>query len=73
MVPREAGKGEARMEKTLACSEVRRHLGRILQEVATQGDCVVVARYGQPLAALVPLELYEQLQQAAQPPTAESS
>ncbi len=60
------------MEKTMASSEVRRHLGRILRDILAQGDCVVVARYGQPVAALVPLELYESSREAgaeaAEPP-----
>jgi antitoxin (DNA-binding transcriptional repressor) of toxin-antitoxin stability system len=48
------------MEKTIAADEVRRSLGRILQDVAEHGDRVVVERDGQPVAAMVPIDLYNQ-------------
>jgi prevent-host-death family protein len=48
------------MEKTIGAFEVRRSLGRILQEVAANGDRVVVERNGQPVAAVVPIEVYNQ-------------
>jgi prevent-host-death family protein len=48
------------MEKTVAAVEVRRSLGRILQQVAANGDRVVVERNGQPVAAMVPIDVYNQ-------------
>lgn len=55
------------MEEMVASSEMRRRLGKMLQSVVTQGDCFVVARYGRPVAALVPMELYRKLQQPGEP------
>lgn len=46
------------MEKTVGAFEARRRLGQLLKEVAGQGDRYVVEYHGQPVAALVPLELY---------------
>jgi prevent-host-death family protein len=48
------------MEKTIGAFEVRRSLGRILQEVAAKGDRVVVERHGEPIAAVVPIDVYNQ-------------
>jgi prevent-host-death family protein len=48
------------MEKTIGAFEVRRSLGRILQEVAANGDRVVVERNGRPVAAVVPIDVYNQ-------------
>ena len=48
------------MEKAIGAFEVRRSLGRILQDVAAYGDRVVVERNGQPVAAMVPIDVYNQ-------------
>ena len=48
------------MEKTVGAFEVRRSFGRILQEVAAKGDRVVVERHGEPIAAVVPIDVYNQ-------------
>lgn len=48
------------MEKSLAAFEVRRQFGKVLQEVAAHGDRYVVERHGEPVAAVVPIEVYEQ-------------
>lgn len=48
------------MEKTVGAFEVRRSFGRILQDVAASGDRVVVERHGQAVAAVVPIEVYNQ-------------
>ena len=48
------------MEKTIGAFEARRSFGRILQDVAAKGERVVVQRHGQPIAALVPIHIYEQ-------------
>ena len=48
------------MEKTIGAFEARRQLGRVLQEVAAKGDRYIVERHGERIAAVVPIELYEQ-------------
>ena len=48
------------MEKTVGAYEARRSLGRILQDVAARGDRVVVERHGEPIAAVVPIDVYNQ-------------
>lgn len=48
------------MEKIVGAFEVRRSFGRILQEVAARGDRVVVERHGEPVAAVVPIDVYNQ-------------
>lgn len=48
------------MEKIIGAFEVRRSFGRILQEVSAKGDRVVVERHGEPIAAVVPIEVYNQ-------------
>ena len=47
------------MEKTIGAFEVRRRLGKVLQEVVAKGDRFVVERHGEPVAAVVPIEVYE--------------
>ena len=47
------------MEKTIGAFEARRQFGSILQDVTARGDEFVVERHGEPVAALVPIELYE--------------
>ncbi len=54
------------MEKTVSAFEARRNFGRILQQVATKGDNVVVERHGEPVAVVVPLHVYEQWQRSRQ-------
>jgi len=50
------------MEKTLGSATVRRKFGELLEEVYYRGDKVVVERRGRPMAALVPIDLYEKWQ-----------
>ncbi|HLB12691.1 MAG TPA: type II toxin-antitoxin system Phd/YefM family antitoxin [Dehalococcoidia bacterium] len=52
------------MEKTVPAFEARRNFGKILQEVLSRGDRYVVERHGEPVAALVPIEVYEQWKKA---------
>lgn len=54
------------MEKTVPAFEARRRFGRLLQDVLARGDRFVVERHGQPVAAVVPIEVYEQWQKARQ-------
>jgi prevent-host-death family protein len=48
------------MERTIGAFEARRSFGKILQDVAAKGEKVVVERHGQPIAAVVPIHVYEQ-------------
>lgn len=47
------------MEKTIAASGARRQFVRMLEEVSARGDRFVVERRGEPVAALVPIAVYE--------------
>lgn len=51
------------MEKKIGSADVRRRFGQLLEEVYYRGDTVVVERRGRPMAALVPLDLYESWQE----------
>jgi prevent-host-death family protein len=42
--------------KTMDASKVRKSLARILEAVRDKEEPVVIVRYGQPMAALVPLK-----------------
>ncbi len=48
------------MERTIPAFDARRQFGKILQEVAARGDRYVVERHGEPVAVVVPVEVYEQ-------------
>jgi prevent-host-death family protein len=48
------------MERVVAAFEARRSLGKLLQDVLARGDRFVVERHGEPVAAVVPIEVYEQ-------------
>jgi len=48
------------MERTVSAFDARRSFGKVLQEVVAKGDRVIVQRHGEPVAALVPMALYEQ-------------
>jgi prevent-host-death family protein len=48
------------MEKAVGAFEARRSFGRLLQDVATRGDRVVVERHGEPVAAVIPIDVYNQ-------------
>jgi prevent-host-death family protein len=52
------------MEKTIGAFEARRSFGEILQDVAARGDKYVVERHGKAVAAVVPIEVYEQWKRA---------
>ena len=47
-------------EKTISVIEAQRHFGNMLQDVAIKGDKFVVERNGEPIAVIVPVQLYEQ-------------
>jgi prevent-host-death family protein len=51
------------MEKKIGSAAVRRKFGQLLEEVHYRGDTIIVERRGRPMAALVPLDLYENWQE----------
>jgi hypothetical protein len=52
------------MEKTVSAYALRRGLGQMVQDILTRGDKFVVERHGTPVAAMVPIEFYEQWKQS---------
>lgn len=54
------------MEKVIAAFDARRQFGTVIQDVVAKGDRFVVERHGQPVAAVVPIEVYEQWKQQRQ-------
>lgn len=52
------------MEKTVPAFEARRQFGKLLQDVAGRGHRFVVERHGEPIAAVVPIEVHEQWKRA---------
>jgi prevent-host-death family protein len=47
------------MEKKIGAFEARRQFGQLIQDVATKGTFYIVERHGQPVAAVVPLQVVE--------------
>jgi prevent-host-death family protein len=54
------------MEKTVSAYEARRNFGKVLNEVAGKGDRIVVEKHGEPVAVVVPVEVYKQWQASRQ-------
>jgi prevent-host-death family protein len=54
------------MERTIGAFEARRNFGKILQEVMVNADNVVIERHGEPVAVVVPVEVYKQWQRSRQ-------
>ena len=48
------------MRKTVSAVRARGKLGQMLEEVYYRGDQYVIERAGKPMAAVVPVEQYEQ-------------
>jgi prevent-host-death family protein len=48
------------MEREIPALEARRQFGRVLQDVASRGDAFLVERHGEPVAAIVSIEVYNQ-------------
>jgi len=53
------------MTEKVSTLEVRQKLGDILNRVALRHDQFIIERKGKPLAAMVPVEQFEQMQRAA--------
>lgn len=47
-------------EKTIGVFEIRRRFGKLLQDVTAGREKLIVERNGEPIAALVPIETYNQ-------------
>jgi prevent-host-death family protein len=54
------------MERTIGAFEARRNFGKVLQEVVANGDKVIVERHGEPVAVVVPVDVYRQWQRSRQ-------
>jgi prevent-host-death family protein len=52
------------MEKVVAAFDARRQFGKILQEVLRKGDRFIIERHGEGVAAIVPIEVYEEWKKA---------
>jgi prevent-host-death family protein len=48
------------MEKGISIGDARQQLESIVQEVQVRGDRYVVSQDGEPVAVVIPVELYEQ-------------
>lgn len=49
------------MKKEVSATELRRKFGELLNGVYHNGDRLIVKRDNKPLAAIVPIEVYEQM------------
>jgi prevent-host-death family protein len=47
----------------MSATQVRRHFGKVMREVASPGEPVVVERWGKPVVAIVSLADLERLQE----------
>ncbi len=50
------------MLKKISAMKARQNLGQLLNEVSIRGDSYIIERAGKPLAALVDMESFQQLQ-----------
>lgn len=50
------------MLKKISAMKARQNLGQLLNEVSIRGDSYIIERAGKPLAALVAMERFQQLQ-----------
>lgn len=53
------------MTRKISTLEIRQRLGDILNRIVLRHDEFIIERKGKPLAAMVPVERLEQMQQAA--------
>jgi len=51
------------MVKKISAMKARQNLGQLLNEVSIRGDSYIIERAGKPLAALVDMERFQQLQE----------
>ena len=48
------------MERSVSAYDARRQFGSLLNDVDARSERVIVTRHGEPIAALVPIAVYEQ-------------
>jgi prevent-host-death family protein len=48
------------MERKIAAFDARRQFGKVLNDVTVRGDHYLVERHGEAVAAVVPIQVYEQ-------------
>lgn len=53
------------MINTIAAIKARQNLGDLLNRVSLKHDEFIIERGGRPMAAIIPIEKFEQLQEAA--------
>ena len=53
------------MKQNISTIDMRQHLGDILNRVDLRHDQFVIERKGKPLAALIPIVLWNQIQESA--------
>jgi prevent-host-death family protein len=51
------------MLKKISAMKARQNLGQLLNEVSIRGDSYIIERAGKPLAALVDMKRFQQLQE----------
>ena len=51
------------MLKKISAMKARQNLGQLLNEVSIRGDAYIIERAGKPLAALVDMERFQQLEE----------
>ena len=51
------------LEKTISASQAKEQFGRLLKEVSSQSQSVVIEQAGQAMAVLIPVEQYRQLKE----------
>ncbi len=49
------------MDKRISASEARKRFSKLLKRARSGGAVTIIERSGKPMAAMVPIELYEQL------------
>jgi prevent-host-death family protein len=48
------------LDKVASAYEIRRHFGKIMQNVLAKGERYLIKRHGETIAVVVPVEVYEQ-------------
>jgi prevent-host-death family protein len=59
------GKEHENMEKIVGAFEARRNLGTLIAEAYYRKESFIIKNHGRPMAAIIPIEDYERLQQLA--------
>ena len=52
------------LDKVASAYEIRRHFGKIMQNVLAKGERYLIKRHGETIAVVVPVEVYEQWQKS---------